>query len=43
LDARLLTGLRDETANARLGESICMPEREKRIVLGIVRQLGEGS
>jgi len=32
--------VRDETANAILRESARLPEREKRIVLGIVREFG---
>ena len=34
--------LADETAAAILRGSALLPEREKRIVLGIVRQFGEG-
>jgi transcriptional regulator with XRE-family HTH domain len=41
LDEETLAALSDETANAILRESARLPEREKRIVLGIVRQLGE--
>jgi transcriptional regulator with XRE-family HTH domain len=41
LDAETLDALRDETANAILRESASLPEREKRIVLGIVREFGE--
>jgi hypothetical protein len=41
LDAELLEGLSDETSNAILRESTRLPEREKRIVLGIVREFGE--
>ncbi len=38
LDEELVEGLRDETARAVLCEVIRLPERERRIVLGIVRQ-----
>ena len=38
LDEETLAALSDETANAILRESTRLPEREKRIVLGIVRQ-----
>lgn len=38
LDEEVLEALVDETAGAILKESIRLPEREKRIVLGIVRQ-----
>ena len=38
LDAETLDALADETANAILKESARLPEREKRVVLGIVRQ-----
>jgi len=38
LDAELLEGLRDETAGAILRKSARLPEREKGIVLGRVRQ-----
>ena len=41
LDEETLETLADETANARLRESAPLPEREKRIVLGIVREFGE--
>jgi hypothetical protein len=37
LDAETLAALGDETANAILRESARLPEREKRLVLGIVR------
>jgi len=40
LDEEVMEGLRDETANAILRESARLPEREKRIVLGIVREFG---
>jgi hypothetical protein len=42
LDAELLDALTDDTANAILRESARLPEREKTIVLGIVREFGEG-
>ena len=42
LDTELMDALADETANAILRESARLPEREKRIVLGIVREYGEG-
>jgi hypothetical protein len=38
LDAETLVPLSDETANSILRESVRLPEREKRIVLGIVRE-----
>ena len=38
LDEEVLEALSDETAGTILGESSRPPEREKRIVLGIVRQ-----
>jgi hypothetical protein len=41
LDAETLEALSDETAAAILRESARLPEREKRIVLGIVREFGE--
>jgi hypothetical protein len=40
LDAELLEGLRDETTCKITREVLRLPEREKRIVLGIVRQFG---
>jgi len=40
LDKEVLDALADETANAILRESARLPEREKRIVLGIVREFG---
>jgi transcriptional regulator with XRE-family HTH domain len=40
LDAEMLAALSDETANAILRESARLPEREKRVVLGIVREFG---
>ena len=41
LDDKVMDALADETASAILRESARLPEREKRIVLGVVRQLGE--
>ncbi len=41
LDDEVMDALADETANAILRESARLPEREKRIVLGIVREFGE--
>ena len=38
LDEGTLAALSDETANAILRESVGLPEREKRIVLGIARE-----
>jgi hypothetical protein len=38
LDAELMDALTDDTANVILRESARLPEREKRIVLGIVRE-----
>ena len=40
LDAELLDALDDEMAAAILRESARLPERERRIVLGIVREFG---
>ena len=42
LDGEALAALSDETANVILRESARLPERERRIVLGIVRQFAEG-
>jgi transcriptional regulator with XRE-family HTH domain len=42
LDDEVMDALADETAAAILRESARLPEREKRIILGIVRELGEG-
>jgi transcriptional regulator with XRE-family HTH domain len=42
LDAELLEGLSDETTREITRGALRLPEKEKRIVLGIVRQLGEG-
>ena len=41
LDEVLVEALRDETARAILREVSRLPERERRIVLGIVRQFAE--
>jgi transcriptional regulator with XRE-family HTH domain len=41
LDDEVMDALADETAAAILRESAPLPEREKRIVLGIVREFGE--
>ena len=41
LDEETLDALADETANAILRGSTRLPDREKRIVLGIVREFGE--
>jgi transcriptional regulator with XRE-family HTH domain len=41
LDEELVEALRDETARAVLREVMRLPEREWRIVLGIVRQFGD--
>jgi hypothetical protein len=43
LDKETLDALADETANAILRESARLPQREKRIVLGIVREFGNQS
>jgi len=40
LDAELLEGLSDETTRQITREVLRLPERERRIVLGIVRQFG---
>ncbi len=42
LDTELLEGTRDETTRQITREALRLPEREKAIVLGIVRQFGEG-
>jgi hypothetical protein len=42
LDAELLEGLSDETTRQITREALRLPERERRIVLGVVRQFGEG-
>jgi len=41
LDEKVMEALADETADAILRESARLPEREKRIVLGIVRQFSD--
>jgi hypothetical protein len=41
LDAELLEGLRDETTRQITRKALRLPERERGIVLGIVRQFGE--
>ena len=41
LDEGALAALSDETANAILVESARLPEREKEMVLGIVRQFAD--
>jgi transcriptional regulator with XRE-family HTH domain len=41
LDEELVETLRDETSRAVLREVVRLPERDRRIVLGIVRQFGE--
>jgi hypothetical protein len=41
LDEETLKALADNTAGAILKESARLPEREKRIVLGIVRQFSD--
>jgi hypothetical protein len=41
LDEKVLETLTDETAGEILRESARLPEREKRIVLGIVRQFSD--
>ena len=43
LDAELLEGLRDETTRQIPREALRLPERERGIVLGIVRQFGAQS
>ena len=40
LDEEVLEALADERAGAKLRESARLPEKEKKIVLGIVRQFG---
>ena len=42
LDAELLEGLSDETTREITREALRLPERERGIVLGIVRQFAEG-
>jgi transcriptional regulator with XRE-family HTH domain len=41
LDAELIEGLSDETTREIAREAVRLPEREREIVLGIVRQFGE--
>jgi hypothetical protein len=41
LDAELIEGLKDETTREITRETLRLPEREREIVLGIVRQFGE--
>jgi hypothetical protein len=41
LDEEALKALADRTVSAILKESARLPEREKRIVLGIVRQFSD--
>ena len=41
LDAELLEGLRDDTTRQITREALRLPERERQIVLGIVRQFGK--
>ena len=41
LDEKVMEALADETAGAILRESARLPEREKRIVLGIVQQFSD--
>ena len=43
LDKEVVEALQDETVRAVLREVIRLPERERRIVLEIVRQFGEMS
>ena len=40
LDAELLEGLSDETTREITRRALCLPEREREIVLGIMRQFG---
>ena len=40
LDAELLEGLSDETTREITRWALCLPEREREIVLGIMRQFG---
>lgn len=40
LDEHLIEALRDETVRTITRESAVLPDRERRLVLGIVRQLG---
>jgi hypothetical protein len=41
LDTELLEGLSDETTREITREALRLPEREREIVLGVVRQLEE--
>jgi hypothetical protein len=41
LDAELLEGLHDETTRQITREALRLPERERQIVVGVVRQFGE--
>jgi hypothetical protein len=41
LDAELIEGLKDETTREITRETLRLPVREREIVLGIVRQVGE--
>jgi hypothetical protein len=41
LDAELLEGPSDETTREITREALRLPEREKKIVLGVVRQFGD--
>jgi hypothetical protein len=43
LDAELLEGLSDETTRQITRQALRLPGRERRLVLGIVRQFGGGS
>jgi transcriptional regulator with XRE-family HTH domain len=43
LDGELVEALRDETVRAITRESLRLPDRERRLVLGIVRQFGDQS
>ncbi len=43
LDAELLDGLKDETTHEIVREALRLPERERGIVLGIVRQLRDAT
>ena len=43
LDAEIFAALFDETTSAILRETARLPEREKRVVLGIVRRFSEGT
>ena len=43
LNEEVVAALQDETARAVLREVMLLPEQERKIVLGIVRQFGETS